>query len=141
MTIVPADGYLPSSYRKVSDKSTQTAPYIKKTQYELQLKGDLYPGTSNVTQLTDAQQLANYAPWTGGMLNKPIYNIAMKDGVVTFNFLKSLTGIEALPQETNEVNDKIDKIYTIDGRYVGNDVKTLPKGVYIIGKKKMVISK
>jgi hypothetical protein len=65
----------------------------------------------------------------------------MKDGVVTFNFLKSLTGIEALPQETNEVNDKIDKIYTIDGRYVGNDVKTLPKGVYIIGKKKMVISK
>lgn len=141
MTIVPADGYLPSSYRKVSDKSTQTAPYIKKTQYELQLKGDLYPGTSNVTQLTDAQQLANYAPWTGGMLNKPIYNIAMKDGVVTFNFLKNLTGIEALPQETNEVNDKIDKIYTIDGRYVGNDVKTLPKGVYIIGKKKMVISK
>ncbi|MFC2265708.1 MAG: M6 family metalloprotease domain-containing protein, partial [Prevotella conceptionensis] len=88
MTIVPADGYLPSSYRKVSDNSNLTAPYMKKKQYDEQLAGDLYPGKNNVNRLTDAQNMVNYAPWTGGMLNKPIYNIALKNGIVTFDFLK-----------------------------------------------------
>ena len=141
MTIVPADGYLPSSYRKVSDNSNLTAPYMKKKQYDEQLAGDLYPGKNNINRLTDAQNMVNYAPWTGGMLNKPIYNIALKNGIVTFDFLKdqTSTGIE-LPESATENNNE-EKIYTIDGRYVGTNMNALPKGVYIKGKKKVVVSR
>lgn len=141
MTIVPADGYLPSSYRKVPNSSNLTAPYMKKQQYDEQLAGDLYPGKSNVNRLTDAQNMVNYAPWTGGMLNKPIYNIALKNGIVTFDFLKdqTSTGIEQ-PESATENNFE-EKIYTIDGRYVGTNLKALPKGVYIKGKKKVVVSR
>ena len=141
MTIVPADGYLPSSYRKVSDNSNLTAPYMKKKQYDEQLAGDLYPGKNNVNRLTDAQNMVNYAPWTGGMLNKPIYNIALKNGIVTFDFLKdqTSTGIEQ-PESTTD-SSNAEKIYTIDGRYVGTNLYALPKGVYIKGKKKVVVSK
>ena len=141
MTIVPADGYLPSSYRKVSDNSNLTAPYMKKKQYDEQLAGDLYPGKNNVNRLTDAQNMVNYAPWTGGMLNKPIYNIALKNGIVTFDFLKdqTSTGIEQPESATDSSNEE--KIYTIDGRYVGTNLNALPKGVYIKGKKKVVVSR
>ena len=141
MTIVPADGYLPSSYRKVSDNSNLTAPYMKKKQYDEQLAGDLYPGKNNVNRLTDAQNMVNYAPWTGGMLNKPIYNIALKNGIVTFDFLKdqTSTGIEQ-PESTTD-SSNAEKIYTIDGRYVGTNLNALPKGVYIKGKKKVVVSR
>ena len=141
MTIVPADGYLPSSYRKVPNSSNLTAPYMKKQQYDEQLAGDLYPGKSNVNRLTDAQNIVNYAPWTGGMLNKPIYNIALKNGTVTFDFLKdqTSTGIEQPESATGNSNEE--KIYTIDGRYVGTNLNALPKGVYIKGKKKVVVSR
>ena len=141
MTIVPADGYLPSSYRKVPNSSNLTAPYMKKKQYDEQLAGDLYPGKNNINRLTDAQNMVNYAPWTGGMLNKPIYNIALKNGIVTFDFLKdqTSTGIEQPESATENSNEE--KIYTIDGRYVGTNMNALPKGVYIKGKKKVVVSR
>ena len=141
MTIVPADGYLPSSYRKVPNSSNLTAPYMKKKQYDEQLAGDLYPGKNNINRLTDAQNMVNYAPWTGGMLNKPIYNIALKNGIVTFDFLKdqTSTGIEQPESATDSSNEE--KIYTIDGRYVGTNMNALPKGVYIKGKKKVVVSR
>ena len=141
MTIVPADGYLPSSYRKVPNSSNLTAPYMKKKQYDEQLAGDLYPGKNNINRLTDAQNMVNYAPWTGGMLNKPIYNIALKNGIVTFDFLKdqTSTGIELPESATDSSNEE--KIYTIDGRYVGTNLNALPKGVYIKGKKKVVVSR
>ena len=141
MTIVPADGYLPSSYRKVSKTSTETWPYIKADQYKEHLAGDLYPGKANVQRLTDAQGLVNYAPWTGGKLSKPIYNIMLKDGIVTFDFLKDQKSTGIQQPEMDMENGNKEKIYTIDGRYVGTNLKALPKGVYIIGKKKVVISK
>ena len=141
MTIVPADGYLPSSYRKVPNSSAETWPHIKTDQYKEQLAGDLYPGKTNVQRLTDAQGLVNYAPWTGGKLNKPIYNIMLKDGIVTFDFLKDQMSTGIQQPEMDMENGNKEKIYTIDGRYVGTNLKALPKGVYIIGKKKVVISK
>ena len=141
MTIVPADGYLPSSYRKVPNSSAETWPHIKTDQYKEQLAGDLYPGKANVQRLTDAQGLVNYAPWTGGKLNKPIYNIMLKDGIVTFDFLKDQMSTGIQQPEMDMENGNKEKIYTIDGRYVGTNLKALPKGVYIIGKKKVVISK
>ena len=31
-----------------------------------------------------------------------------------------------------------DRVYTLDGRYVGNDIKRLPKGVYVVNGKKLL---
>ena len=65
----------------------------------------------------------------------------MKNGIVTFDFLKdqTSTGIEQ-PESVTENNNE-ERIYTIDGRYVGTNLYALPKGVYIKGKKKVVVSK
>ena len=44
------------------------------------------------------------------------------------------TGINSVVRNDNAVL----RIYTVDGRYVGSDVNSLPKGVYVIGGKKYI---
>lgn len=48
------------------------------------------------------------------------------------------TGIESIGTDETIGNDKV---YTVDGRYVGNGMKSLPKGLYIVNGKKVVIYK
>lgn len=125
MTVIPADGLLYSSYNGDRNK------------YREELKGDLFPGTKNVTELTDANNLPNYAPWTGGKLNKPIYNISERDGKIYFDFLRKdfTNGIEQTTYKDRPVDERI---YTLDGRYVGTDDRVLEKGIYIRNHKKFV---
>lgn len=125
MTVIPADGLLYSSYKGHSTKYTE------------ELKGDLFPGTKNVTELTDANNLPNYAPWTGGTLDKPIYNISERDGKIYFDFLRKdfTNGIEQATYKDRPVDERI---YTLDGRYVGADDRILEKGIYIRNHKKFV---
>lgn len=125
MTVIPADGLLFSSYKGHSTKYTE------------ELKGDLFPGTKNVTELTDANNLPNYAPWTGGKLDKPIYNISERDGKIYFDFLRKdfTNGIEQTTYKDRPVDERI---YTLDGRYVGTDDRILEKGIYIRNHKKFV---
>lgn len=125
MTVIPADGLLYSSYNGDRKK------------YREYLKGDLFPGTKNVTKLTDANNLPNYAPWTGGTLNKPIYNISERDGKIYFDFLRNdfTNGIEQATYKDRPVDERI---YTLDGRYVGTDDRVLEKGIYIRNHKKFV---
>lgn len=125
MTVIPADGLLYSSYNGDRKK------------YREYLKGDLFPGTKNVTKLTDANNLPNYAPWTGGTLNKPIYNISERDGKIYFDFLRKVStdGIEQATYKDRPVDERI---YTLDGRYVGTDDRVLEKGIYIRNHKKFV---
>lgn len=125
MTVIPADGLLYSSYNGDRNK------------YKEELKGDLFPGTKNVTELTDAKKLPNYAPWTGGTLNKPIYNISERDGKIYFDFLRKdfTNGIEQTTYKDRPVDERI---YTLDGRYVGTDDRVLEKGIYIRNHKKFV---
>lgn len=125
MTVIPADGLLYSSYNG------------DRTQYREDLKGDLFPGTKNVTELTDANNLPNYAPWTGGTLDKPIYNISERDGKIYFDFLRKVStdGIEQATYKDRPVDERI---YTLDGRYVGTDDSVLEKGIYIRNHKKFV---
>lgn len=125
MTVIPADGLLFSSYKGHSTKYTE------------ELKGDLFPGTKNVTELTDANNLPNYAPWTGGKLDKPIYNISERDGKIYFDFLRKdfTNGIEQTTYKDRPVDERI---YTLDGRYVGTDDRVLEKGIYIRNHKKFV---
>lgn len=131
MTVIPADNRLVSSYRR-SDGS------ISSQEYKTQLAGDPFPGTAATTELSDANPRVNYAPWTGGTLNKPIYNISMTGDVVYFDFLQKFSTADIAPS-ISEQKPEDNKIYSLDGRYVGTDKTRLPKGIYIPNRKKFVV--
>ncbi len=108
-------------------------------------QGDLFPGTTNATEFSDETTPAAKLN-EGGMLGKPLYNIAEKDGVISFSFLdKSMTGIVG----ATIANDGACEVYTIDGRKVYSGKQTdvrqnLTSGVYVIktseGSKKMRVN-
>jgi len=139
MAIVPADGNSMSSYLKTSTIA-----------YEEQHKGDLFPGTSNITVLNDTLGLPNfywYTPDTSNekakfnttyyKVNKAIKNIAEKDGVITFDYINNFT--TNINNIYTDGKNKTTRIYTIDGRYVGDSISSLQRGIYIINKKKLII--
>ena len=131
MTVIPADNRLVSSYRR-SDGS------ISSQEYKTQLAGDPFPGTAATTELSDANPRVNYAPWTGGTLNKPIYNISVTGDVIYFDFLQKFSTADIAPS-ISEQKPEDNKIYSLDGRYVGTDKTRLPKGIYILNRKKFVV--
>lgn len=119
--IVPADGYVISAYNKQRTEE----------EYNLSLKGDPFPGATNKTELLSVKL-------NNSTLKKPFYNIKETDGVITFDYLKDFaTGIDSPVIQQNQEKDT--RIFTLDGRYLGTDVSQLTKGVYIIGKKKVII--
>ena len=73
MTIIPAD-----------NKAT------RQTQ-----AGDTYPGTTNNTALTQTSTPAATV-FTGGYMGKDITDISMRNGVVTFSFMKGALGVPVL---------------------------------------------
>ena len=125
--IVPADGYVISDYNHGKGKQWTD------DQYNLSLQGDPFPGTKkNKTELLSVEL-------NNSTLKKPFYNIKeTDDGVITFDYLKDYaTGIDqTLADKETEKNQSI---FSLDGRYLGNDASKLTKGIYIIGKKKVVI--
>ena len=119
--IVPADGYVISAYNK---------QWTEK-EYNLSLKGDPFPGATKKTELLSVKL-------NKSILEKPFYNIKETNGVITFDYLKDFaTGIDSPVIQQNQEKDT--RIFTLDGRYLGTDVSQLTKGVYIIGKKKVII--
>lgn len=119
--IVPADGYVISAYNKQRTEE----------EYNLSLKGDPFPGTTNKTELLSVEL-------NNSTLKKPFYNIKETNGVITFDYLNDYaTGIDSPVIQQNQEKDT--RIFTLDGRYLGTDVSQLTKGVYIIGKKKVII--
>ena len=126
VTILPADGIILSGYLS-GDGKTYTS-----TEYQQSHFGDPFPGSKKVTQLTEAK-LNNDV-----VLTNLLYNIKETNGIITFDYLKDFTtGIDS--PITNVEADKDASIYTLDGRYLGTDASKLGKGVYVIGKKKVVI--
>ena len=72
-------------------------------------------------------------------MSKPITDITMTDGLISFNFKNEVknripAGITTIPVET--MNRGF--IYDLHGRYVGTDMNALKKGIYIIDGKKVV---
>ena len=134
ITVVPADGLLMSSYKvhNKDDAPTPQFPYSRK-QYIDSHAGDPYPGTSNITEILSVRL-------NNSTLQKPIYQIIERpDSVITFNFLRKdiPAGIATLIEEKNNTTDN--RVFTIDGRFVGTTTKGLPKGVYIVNKKKIIV--
>lgn len=74
-------------------------------------------------------------------MNKPITNITQNsDGTISFDFMGGsttniITGINIINQSTEAQNGRI---YSIDGRYLGNDQDKLERGIYIINGKKII---
>lgn len=123
--IVPADGYVISDYNHGDGKQWTDA------EYKASLQADPFPGAKKVTKLLRVEL-------NNSTLKKPFYNIKESDGVITFDYLKEYaTGIDSPVIQQNQEKDT--RIFTLDGRYLGTDVSQLTKGVYIIGKKKVII--
>ena len=123
--IVPADGYVISDYNHGDGKQWTDA------EYKASLQADPFPGAKKVTELLSVKL-------NNSTLKKPFYNIKETNGVITFDYLKDYaTGIDqTLADKDTEKNQSI---FSLDGRYLGNDASKLTKGIYIIGKKKVVI--
>lgn len=49
------------------------------------------------------------------------------------------TGIYDMQQEDNESDPAVMKVYSINGQYAGTNIERLPKGLYIVNGKKMVV--
>ena len=129
MTIVPADGLLITSYLATAGKVSEKYPHTQQ-EYADSHAGDTYPGTSGV------KSIGSFAMNRGVVLEKPIYNIAEKGGVVTFDFLEDsvATGVAAAAARNTG-----GEAYTLDGRRAEGHIGTLPKGVYVIGGRKVVV--
>lgn len=147
MTLIPADNLIiPMAWinEEITSEQSQYSEtaverYLGQTitskMYLNEHGGDPFPGTYGVTSLTDTTTPAATVYTSSGRMSKPITDIAENDGVVTFKFLGgSDTGISSIGTE----NESTKRIYTLDGRYLGTDTSKLRKGMYIIGKKKVV---
>lgn len=147
MAIVPADGLCASADLKENRDSVEINGK-KESFYTEQLLGDLFPGTFSRLQPLNVTELSvdHYRPnwhWykTGNSgyenTNKALRNITYdtSTGIVSFDYVHdTTTDIKGI--EHNGTTTK--RIYTLDGRYVGQDFNALPHGIYIIGGKKIV---
>ena len=100
--------------------------------YTAQLNGDLYPYNGN-------NKINNFKMYDGTILNKSIFDIVENDAAryVSFKFKNNeTTGIQLPSIIERSTSDN--RIYTLDGRYVGTDASILPHGIYIQNNKKFV---
>ena len=126
------------------------------------IKGDLYPyvykkndGTFRIlnNELTDSSSPAamlwnSHNPKMGETkMGKPVTEITRNDdGTVSFlvmggddnNVLdnSTATGIATLKTTDSKAADR--RVYSIDGRLLGTDINAMPKGLYIVGGRKVV---
>ena len=124
------------------------------TQYSLQ--GDLYPyevkGVTMNDEFTDysepAAKLYNKNSDNSYALGIPITKIKRSKGSVSFlvcggddknvidnTFKGVVDGINGVTVVKKTVDNRI---YSIDGRYLGTDASVLGKGIYVVGGKKIV---
>lgn len=124
------------------------------TQYSLQ--GDLYPyevkGVTMNDEFTDesepASKLYNKNSDNSYALGIPITQIKRSKGSVSFlvcggdannvidnTFKGVVDGINGVTVVKKTVDNRI---YSIDGRYLGTDASALGKGIYVVGGKKIV---
>ena len=128
MAFVPADGV---------KEGVQTSADLSLTQLFEGYKGDLFPGTLGVTELTDTSSPAMTVFSPAGVMGKPVYHIQMSDtGVISFCFLdETLTGIR---QTVTSDASADGAVYTLEGRRVAS-LQSAPHGVYILKNGQKVV--
>ena len=107
--------------------------------YKAEAAGDLFPGTSNATSLTDDSQPMKAWTYNGETMGKPITDITndTEKGIVSFKFMGGGEPVDGINEVTvNKTTDS--RVYSISGIYMGNDINSLPKGIYIRNGKKVI---
>ena len=104
------------------------------TTYIQQLNGDPYP-------YNGINKIDEFTMYDGTILKRSISDIVENDAErhVSFKFINNEpepTGIQ--PPSIIERSISDNRIYTLDGRYVGTDASILPHGIYIQNNKKFV---
>lgn len=129
ITILPADGIVINGYLSGDGEQYQ----YTRAQYLDSHNGDPFPGSENVTSLTEAKLNRDVT------LTNLLYNIQEnEDGSISFDYLKDFTtGIDHAAIVNQEHADN--RIFSLDGRYLGTDKSQIGKGIYIIGGKKVVV--
>lgn len=124
------------------------------------IKNDLYPymvsGRVMNDELTDdsrpAAKLYNRNADGTKYMGKPVTAIRKNaDGTMSFDFMggseenildnttkKEETAIKDIKADTRKADNRV---YSIDGRYLGDDINALGKGLYIVGGKKELKTK
>lgn len=124
------------------------------------IKNDLYPymvsGMVMNDELTDdsrpAAKLYNRNDDGTKYMGKPVTAIRKNaDGTMSFDFMggseenildnttkKEETAIKDIKADTRKADNRV---YSIDGRYLGDDINALGKGLYIVGGKKELKTK
>lgn len=119
--VVPADGEVLSAMNSGGDFN----------KYITNLTNDLYP-------LGSKNSIDEFKMYDGSELKCKIINITQNDAnkTVSFKFIADVTGIQSAPITNLTISDN--RIYTLDGRYVGTDRDALPHGIYIQNKQKFI---
>ena len=119
---IPADGKILAAANAGGSLNT----YIQ------QLNGDPYPYNGN-------NKIDKFTMYDGTILKRSISDIVENDAErhVSFKFKNNEpTAIQSLSIVERSTYDN--RIYTLDGRYVGTDASILPHGIYIQNNKKFV---
>ena len=119
--VIPADGEVLSAMNSGGDFN----------KYITNLTNDLYP-------LGSKNSIDEFKMYDGSKLQCKIINITQNDAnkTVSFKFVADATGIQSAPITNLTISDN--RIYTLDGRYVGTDRDALPHGIYIQNKQKFI---
>ena len=104
--------------------------------------GDLYPYKGN-NSLTDTSVPAAKIYNGGEFMGKPITNITQNtDGTIAFDFMGGstenviITGINGVAVDSQPATDN--RVYSIDGTYLGTDINAVGHGVFVQNGKKIV---
>ena len=119
---IPADGKILAAANAGGSLNT----YIQ------QLNGDLYP-------YNGINKIDEFTMYNDTILKWSIFDIIENDAErqVSFKFKNNEpTAIQSLSIIERSTSDN--RIYTLDGRYVGTDASILPHGIYIQNNKKFV---
>ena len=123
--------------------------YMYSDMYNADVAHDVYPqpGNNELTN-TSVPRAFLYNKNADGrrLMNISITNIKMNKGIISFTFAPDNNGSGEEGDNTDygyptairniQVADKQDaRIYTLDGRYVGTDIKKLSRGLYIMNGK------
>lgn len=145
-----------SSKEKIQCCTVVNADGSREISNTLSLQGDLYPyeekGVTMNDEFTDesepAAKLYNKNSGNSYALGIPITKIKRSKGSVSFlvcggddnnvidnTFKGVVDGINGVTVVKKTVDNRI---YSIDGRYLGTDASALGKGIYVVGGKKIV---
>lgn len=145
-----------SSKEKVQCCTVVNADGSREISNTLSLQGDLYPYESKGVTMNDeftddsepAAKLYNKNSDNSYALGIPITQIKRSKGSVSFlvcggddknvidnTFNGVVDGINGVTVVKKTVDNRI---YSIDGRYLGTDASALGKGIYVVGGKKVV---